>query len=147
MKISQNGLDLIKRFEGLKLQAYLCPANVWTIGYGSTYWPDGRKVNQGDKLANEAEAEQLLRTTVAEYERGVNSAIKVHVTQNQFDALVSFAFNLGVAALENSTLVKKMNKIDLIPVANEFLRWTKAGGKELEGLRRRRSSERELFLK
>jgi len=147
MKISQNGLDLIKKFEGLKLDAYQDSVGVWTIGYGSTYWPDGRRVKKGDKLSGDAEAEQLLRDAVKTYEAGVNRAVKVHMTQNQFDALVSFAFNLGVGALEKSTLVKKLNKIDLIPVANEFSRWTKAGGKELEGLRRRRSAERDLFLK
>jgi len=147
MKISQNGLDLIKQFEGLKLDAYQDSVGVWTIGYGSTYWPDGRKVRKGDKLASEAEAEQLLRDVVKTYESGVNRVDKVHITQNQFDALVSFAFNLGVGALEKSTLVKKLNKIDVIPVANEFSRWTTAGGKELEGLRRRRAAERELFLK
>jgi len=147
MKISQAGLDLIKEFEGLRLDAYQDSVGVWTIGYGSTYWPDGRRVKKGDRLANEAEAEQLLRDTVKTYEAGVNRVVKVHITQNQFDALVSFAFNLGVGALEKSTLVKKLNKIDVIPVANEFSRWTKAGGKELAGLRRRRAAERELFLK
>lgn len=147
MKISQAGLDLIKEFEGLRLDAYQDSVGVWTIGYGSTYWPDGRKVKKGDKLANEAEAEQLLRDTVKTYEAGVNRVVKVHITQNQFDALVSFAFNLGVTALEKSTLVRKLNQIDVIPVANEFSRWTKAGGKEMEGLRRRRAAERELFLK
>ena len=147
MKISQSGLDLIKEFEGLRLDAYQDSVGVWTIGYGSTYWPDGRKVKKGDKLASEAEAEQLLRDTVKTYEAGVNRVVKVHITQNQFDALVSFAFNLGVGALEKSTLVRKLNQIDVIPVANEFSRWTKAGGKELAGLRRRRTAERELFLK
>lgn len=147
MKISQQGLDLIKHFEGLRLDAYQDSVGVWTIGYGSTYWPDGRSVRKGDRLASEAEAEALLRTTVADFERGVNRVVKVHVTQNQFDALVSFAFNLGVAALEKSTLIRKLNQIDVIPVANEFSRWTKAGGIELAGLRRRRAAERELFLK
>lgn len=147
MKISQAGLELIKHFEGLRLDAYQDSVGVWTIGYGSTYWPDGRRVKKGDRLANEKEAETLLRATVADFERGVNRIVKVHITQNQFDALVSFAFNLGVAALEKSTLIRKLNQIDMIPVANEFSRWTKAGGKELEGLRRRRAAERELFLK
>lgn len=147
MKISQAGLDLIKEFEGLRLDAYQDSVGVWTIGYGSTYWPDGRRVKQGDKLANDSEAEQLLIDTVKAYEAGVNRVVKVHITQNQFDALVSFAFNLGIGALEKSTLVKRLNKIDIIPVANEFSRWTKAGGKELAGLRRRRAAERDLFLK
>lgn len=147
MKISQAGLDLIKEFEGCRLSAYQDSVGVWTIGYGSTYWPDGRRVKQGDKLASDSEAEQLLLDTVKTYEAGVNRVVKTHITQNQFDALVSFAFNLGIRALEKSTLVKKLNKIDIIPVANEFSRWTKAGGKELAGLRRRRAAERDLFLK
>lgn len=147
MKISDQGLSLIKHFEGCRLDAYQDSVGVWTIGYGSTYWPDGRRVKKGDRLASEAEADQLLRDTVKSYENGVNRVVKVHVTQNQFDALVSFAFNLGVAALEKSTLLRKLNKTDIVPVANEFSRWTKAGGKELEGLRRRRAAERELFLK
>lgn len=147
MRISQTGVDLIKEFEGVRLEAYQCFAGIWTIGYGSTYWPDGRRVKQGDRLANHAEAEQLLRDTVKTYEAGVNRIVKVHLTQNQFDALVSFAFNLGIAALEKSTLLRKLNQIDIMPVANEFSRWTKSGGKELEGLRRRRAAERSLFLK
>lgn len=147
MRVSENGLALIKQLEGLRLEAYQDSVGVWTIGYGSTYWPDGRRVREGDRLASETEASQLLRDTVKTYEDGVNRLVKVHITQNQFDALVSFAFNLGVAALSKSTLLRKLNKIDIIPVANEFSRWTKAGGKELDGLRRRRSLERELFLK
>lgn len=147
MKISQAGIELIKRFEGCRLEAYQDSVGVWTIGYGSTYWPDGRRVKQGDRLASEVEAEQLLRDALKTYEAGVNRLVKVHITQNQFDALVSFTYNLGVGALEKSTLIRKLNHIDIIPVANEFSRWTKAGGKELEGLRRRRAAERELFLK
>lgn len=147
MKISQKGLDLIKEFEGLRLEAYQDSVGVWTIGYGSTYWPDGTKVKKGDKLRGPAQAESLLRTTVKDFEDGVNSLVKVHLTQNQFDALVSFAFNLGLTNLKNSTLLRKLNQTDIQPVADEILRWNKAGGKVLRGLVRRREAEQELFLK
>lgn len=147
MKTSQAGLNLIKLYEGLKLQAYQDSVGVWTIGYGSTYWPDGRRVKQGDRLASEKEAETLLRATVADFEKGVRDAVKVHITQNQFDAMVSMAFNIGLSAFRGSTLVKKLNQINVVDIANEFPKWNKAGGKVLSGLVRRRAAERDLFLK
>lgn len=152
MKISQAGLNIIKEFEGLKLQAYAATdeelrKGIWTIGYGSTFYPDGRKVKQGDRLADEKEAEILLRTTVSQFEEAVRAAVTVHLTQNQFDALVSFAFNVGASALKNSTLVKVLNKTDITPVADQFLVWNKQSGKVLNGLVRRRAAERALFLK
>lgn len=152
MTISQNGLDLIKSFEGLRLTAYTATEeerlkNIWTIGYGNTYYPDGKKVKQGDTLSSASEAAGLLRAAVKDFERGVNEAIKVPMTQNQFDAMVSLAYNIGVGAFKKSTLVANMNKINTISVANEFPKWNKAGGKVLTGLMRRRAAERELFLK
>ena len=151
MNISDNGLKLIAKFEGLRLEAYTATASerergIWTIGYGSTHWPDGRPVKKGDRLANEAEALTLLKDTVKPYVAAVNRAVKVHVTQNQFDAMVSICYNIGTSAFEKSTLVRKLNKIDIIPVANEFSRWTKQAGVELAGLKNRRHEERNFFL-
>lgn len=140
MRISQKGIDLIKRFEGLRLNAYRCPANVWTIGYGHTVG-----VKSGDKITG-ARAEELLRDDLQIYERGVEACVKTEIGQNQFDALVSFAFNLGVGALQKSTLIKKLNMDDHIGAAGEFPKWCKAGGKVLDGLVKRREAEQMLFL-
>lgn len=145
MQISQRGLDLIKRFEGLKLTAYRCPAGVLTIGYGST----GPHVKQG-MIITEAEAEALLRNDVARFEDGVNHIVGP-CTQGQFDALVSFAFNLGLGALMSSTLLKRHKAGDFARAADAFLSWNKArgaGGKlaVLPGLTKRRAAERHLYL-
>jgi lysozyme len=146
MKIGNKGLRLIKEFEGCKLTSYKCPAGVWTIGIGSTRYADGSPVKQGQTLANEEAALLLLSKTLASYEHAVN-AIKVELTQNEFDALVSLTYNIGAGNLASSTLVKMLkadgNKAE---IAKQFLRWNKAGGKELAGLTRRRNAEAELFL-
>lgn len=139
--INQAGLDLIKEFEGLELEAYLCPAGVWTIGYGST---DG--VQRGDRITA-AEAENLLRKDVDRFESAVAEMVKVALSDNQFAALVSFAFNCGSEALRGSTLLRLLNTGDYQGAAAQFLRWTRAGETELPGLVRRRNAERELFLK
>ena len=141
MHISQKGLDLIKKYEGLKLKAYLCPANVWTIGYGST----GPHVKEGMTITEE-EAEQLLKDDVLRFEDCINDGINVELTQDQFDALVSFAFNVGCKAFMGSTLRKLINEGNKTAAAQQLLRWDKAGGKVLAGLARRRADERALFL-
>jgi len=141
MIIGTNGLNLIKSFEGLRLRAYQCSANVWTIGYGHT-----ADVRANDVITEE-EALSFLRQDVAESERAVNQYVHVPLTQNQFDALVSFVFNLGVGSFRTSTLLKKLNAGDYDGVAQEFGRWIHAGGKKLPGLVRRREAERALFLK
>lgn len=148
MNISNKGLSLIKEFEGLRLNTYLCSAGVPTIGYGSTFYPNGDKVKMGDKLNDEKEAEFLLHKTVERFEKGVNRLLdKTSVTQSQFDALVSFAFNLGLGNLEKSTLLRKVKANPNDPsIADEFLRWNKAGGKVLAGLTRRREAEAKLYL-
>lgn len=148
MNISNKGLSLIKEFEGLRLNAYLCSAGVPTIGYGSTFYPNGGKVKMGDKLNDEKEAEFLLHKTVERFENGVNRLLdKTSVTQSQFDALVSFAFNLGLGNLEKSTLLRKVKTNPNDPsIADEFLRWNKAGGKVLAGLTRRREAEAKLYF-
>jgi lysozyme len=139
MHISQKGLDLIKSFEGLRLSAYKCPADVWTIGYGTT-----AGVKPGQTITKER-AEELLREDVKRFEAQVLRLAKVPLTQGQFDALVSFTYNLGAGNLSNSTLLRLLNAGDYKGAAAQFDRWTKAGGKELPGLVRRRAAERALF--
>ncbi len=140
MRINEKGLALIKEFEGCRLTAYRCPAGVWTIGYGHT-----QDVKSGMAITK-IDAERFLRQDIRRFEEAVTSLIKVPATSNQFSALVSFAFNVGINSLRTSTLLKKLNRGDLNGAANEFLRWNKAGGKELPGLTRRREAERKLFL-
>ncbi|HII4328457.1 TPA: lysozyme [Enterobacter cloacae] len=141
MKISKSGLQLIKDFEGCRLRAYQCSANVWTIGYGHTH-----KVHPGDCITQE-EAEQLLAKDIKLFEGVVNRLVKVSLTQNQFDALVSFVFNLGEGNLSSSTLLKHLNSGDYLSAANELPRWVNAGGKKIPGLVRRRNAERLVFMK
>ena len=141
MKTSQNGINLIKSFEGCKLTAYKCPAGVWTIGYGHT-----KGVKQGMKIS-QLQADTYLKNDLKTYENYVSKYVKVTLNQNQFDALVSFTFNCGGGALKSSTLLKKLNNGDYTGAANELLRWNKSNGKELAGLTKRRKTEKALFLK
>ena len=146
MNIGNKGLRLIKEFEGCKLTAYICPAGVWTIGIGSTRYSDGSAVKRGQTLANEEAALLLLSKTLASYEHAVN-AIKVDLTQNEFDALVSLTYNIGARNLASSTLVKMLKAGDpKSEIAQQFLRWDKANGKPLAGLTQRRNAEAQLFL-
>lgn len=139
MKLSTNGLQLIKKFEGCKLKAYKCPAGIWTIGYGST----GPHVEEG-KVITQQVADNLLFEDVERFERQIDS-LKLPLKQNQFDALVSFSFNLGFGSLLKSTLLKKIKAGDFKQAKLEFLKWNKAGGKELAGLTKRREAESKLF--
>jgi lysozyme len=141
MKVSGKGLAVIKHFEGLRLTAYLCPAGVLTIGYGHT----GKDVLQGMKISVDR-AIELLLADVAGFERSVAAMVSVPLTQGMFDALVSFAFNLGAGKLKGSTLLRRLNDGDKDLAADEFLKWDKANGKPLAGLTERRKDERELFL-
>ncbi|HEJ9065573.1 TPA: lysozyme [Serratia marcescens] len=145
MQISKSGIELIKRFEGLRLKAYQDSVGVWTIGYGWTQPVDGKKVDPGMQIV-QATADRLLKCGVVQYEQGVNLLVKVKITQSQFDALVSFAYNLGLRSLSTSTLLKKLNAGDKQGAADEFGKWVNAGGKRLDGLVVRRAAERELFL-
>ncbi|UIM54092.1 lysozyme [Serratia marcescens] len=145
MKISDDGMALIKRFEGLRLQAYQDSVGVWTIGYGWTQPVARRKVGAGMAI-DVATAERLLVCGVAQFERGVERLVAVTITQGQFDALVSFAYNLGLRALENSTLLRRLNAGDRQGAADQFGRWVNAGGVRLDGLVARRAAERALFL-
>lgn len=146
MKISMNGLNLIKQFEGLKLNAYDDGVGVWTIGYGTIKYPNGVRIKRGDKIT-QAQADQYIANDVATFERAVNMLVNVPLNQNQFDALVSFTYNLGATNLSASTLLKKLNSKDYKGAAAEFQKWNKAGGKVMTGLVRRRKAEMELFNK
>jgi lysozyme len=149
MNISEDGLSVIKHYEDCRLEAYKCPAGVWTIGYGHT----GSDVKPG-MVISENKADELLRADVASFEADVRKLVKSFITQRQFDALVSFAFNVGsdidlddiAEGLGDSTLLKRLNAGDIKGAAEQFLKWDKAGGQKLRGLTRRRNSERALFL-
>lgn len=137
----QRGRSLICQFEGLRLTAYRDMVGVWTIGYGHT----GPDVKPG-LMITQQQADQLLINDLVRFERGVNVLVTVKLNQNQFDALVSFAYNLGLGALQNSTLLRLLNDGNYQAAADQFPRWNRAGGNVVAGLARRRYAERELFL-
>ena len=139
MNIGQRGIEIIKHFEGCELEAYKCPAGVWTIGYGHI-----KGVSEGMSITQE-QAEQMLLDELKEYENYINELVVVDLSQNQFDALVSWVYNLGPANLKSSTLLKVLNSGDYAGVPEQIERWNKAGGKVLEGLIRRRLAESSLF--
>jgi GH24 family phage-related lysozyme (muramidase) len=142
MQISKTGVDLIKNFEGFRDTSYECQAGVWTIGYGTT----GPEVKPNQKITKE-EAERLLTEDIKYFEGVVSEALKTSINQNQFDALVSFTYNVGASAFRSSTLLKLLNnQASQSVVAAEFLKWVKADGKVSEGLKNRREKERQLFL-
>ena len=141
MKVSQECINLVKFYEGFEDRAYLCPAGVWTIGYGRT-----KNVQEGDMLT-ERQAERDLLEELEEFGKQVSNTVKVPLLQNQFDALTSWTYNLGVGNLQSSTLLKKLNSRKYIAAGKEMLRWNKAGGKVLAGLTRRRESEAKLWAR
>ena len=146
MRLNKAGIDLMHDFEGCRLEAYLCPASVPTIGYGSTYYEDGRPVKLGDAITQER-ADQLFQAIAEDFAKRVRSLLKVGLNENQFSALVSFTYNVGVANLKKSTLLKKVNINPSDPtITDEFLKWNKAGGKVLAGLTRRREQEAKLYF-
>ena len=140
MKISAAGIELIKEFEGCRLTSYVCPAGVLTIGYGST----GPHVKEGLTITPK-EATDLLAKDLTRFEDAVNGLVKVPMTQGQFDALVSFAFNCGIGALQESTLLRLLNKEDYVAAAAQFDRWVMGPNGPLPGLVRRRDAEEALF--
>ena len=145
MKVTEEGIGLICKFEGFSSKAYKCPAGVWTIGFGNTYYADGTKVKMGDTIDREG-AYQLLKITVERFSNDVKKLLKVTLNENQFSALVSFAYNVGVANLKSSTLLRKVNINPSDPtIRNEFNKWVFAGGKKLNGLVRRRQAEGDLY--
>lgn len=146
-KTSKKGIDLIKEFEGFRSSPYKCSAGVPTIGYGATFYPNGKKVTMADAAITEAQAVDLLKNTLESFEKYVDSFCCDDINQNQFDALVSFAYNLGPTNLKSSTLLKKVNANPNDPtIRNEFLKWNKAAGKTLAGLTRRRTAEADLYF-
>lgn len=138
--ISNTGANLIKKWEGLRLQSYLDPVGIWTIGYGHT------RTAGPNQTITEAQADQLLRDDIAEFEGYVRHYVNSDINQSQFDALVSFTFNLGPGALQGSTLLRKVNaNPNDRSIPDEFRKWNRAGGYIMEGLVRRREEEAELY--
>lgn len=148
MNISNNGINLIKKVEGLKLKPYLCSAGVPTIGFGSTVYPNGIKVTMKDKEITELQAIEIFRNTIKSYENAVNTFIKSKINQNQFDALVCFCYNIGVGAFGKSTVVSRVNNNpNDKTIKDAFLMWVKANSVILNGLVNRRMAEIELYYK
>jgi lysozyme len=143
MKTSPNGIALIQKYEGCKLKPYLCPAGLWTIGYGHVI---GNGKEAPDKqLYTQGEADALLANDLRRFERGVLRYCPVYLTQSQFDALVSFSYNLGLGTLQRSTLRQKILRKDGEGAAKELLKYDKVGGQAVKGLTRRRQAEYRLF--
>jgi lysozyme len=156
VKVSQKCIEQIKKDEGVRNRPYQCPALLWTIGVGHVIDPNHAKVPLADRkqlpiptgwdrVLSAEEIDDILRKDLARFEAGVSRLIKVELTQGQFDALVSFSFNVGLGNLQNSTLRMKVNRGDFEGAAEQFLVWTKAGGKVLPGLVKRRTHEKEMF--
>jgi lysozyme len=149
MQTNQKGIELIARFEGLKLKPYSCPAGIPTIGYGSTFYPDGTLVKLTDAAITKAKADEILCHNLAQYEDAVSRAIKVKITSNQFSACVSLAYNIGAGNFQKSSVVKFINAGEMLMAAKSFLMWDKAtvNGKltVLPGLVTRRLAEKALF--
>jgi lysozyme len=146
MIVNKNTIDLVKKYEGLSLKAYLCPANVWTIGFGSTFYANGVKVKRGD-IISLADAESLLHHTLESFASQLVHSLQHELTENQFGAIVSFSYNVGVTASKGSTLLKKVNsnpQDELIGL--EFMKWVKAKGVILPGLVARRKAEKDLYF-
>ena len=143
--LSNNGMSLLEQFEGLRLEAYLDSAGIATIGWGSIKYPNGNKVKLGDKITK-AQAKEYKLHDLKEFESTVNTSVKVPLTQNQYDALVSLSYNIGSGAFKNSTLLKRLNSGDYKGAAEQFLAWNKVSGKKVQGLVNRREAERNLFL-
>ncbi len=155
MTLDNKGYLLIAQFEGLRLKPYLCSAGVPTIGYGSTFYPSGRKVTMSDKPITQETAFWMLKQVANMFAKDVDSLVTSNINQNQFNALVSFAFNLGSdidadnipEGLGDSRLLKRVNANPNDPeIAKEFVKWNKAGGRVLDGLTKRRLKEAELYF-
>ena len=147
MKLDENGYKLIQGFEGLSLKPYLCSAGVPTISYGSTFYPSGKKVKMQDAPINLATANWMLKETADKFAVDVNKLIKANINQNQFNAIVSLSYNIGLAGLAKSSLLKKVNANPSDPtIRNSFLVWNKGGGRVLDGLTKRRTKEANLYF-
>lgn len=148
MMMTEEGISLIKKYEGCKLTAYKCPAGVWTIGYGNTFYEDGSTVKPGDKITQER-ADQLFRNILEKkFLEPIRKLIVSDINDNMFSAIVSFTYNVGIGNLKSSTLLKKVNaNPNDQTIALEFKKWVKSAGKVLPGLVRRRESESDLYFK
>ena len=143
-RVGPRGIALLHHFEGCRLTAYKCPAGVWTIGWGNTRYANGQPVREGDRIS-QATADELFRSILATFEAAVEKAAP-GAPPHQFGALAAFAYNVGIGALQSSTLLKLHRAGNIAGAAEQFLRWDKAGGKVLKGLQRRRAAERLLYL-
>ena len=147
MILDNKGYLLITNHEGLKLKPYLCPAKIPTIGYGNTYYPDGKRVTLLDKDITKQQAFDMFKEVANRFAKRVDTLVTSNLNQNQFNALVSFAYNVGTGNFSSSTLLKKVNRNpDDLTIKDEFLRWNKAGGKVLNGLTNRRNEEAILYF-
>ncbi len=146
MIVDQKCIDIVKKFEGFRFKPYSDVVGVPTIGYGSTFYADGTRVTLKDPPISEADAEYLTKLVLNKVATRVDKLVKVSLSTNQFSALVSFTYNLGVGAFSKSTLLKVINREELDKAPEQLMRWTKAGGKVLKGLVRRRQAEADLWL-
>lgn len=148
MMTSEQGVELIKRFETFQTKPYRCPGGFATIGYGSTFYENSTRVTLGDPAITKERADSLLLNILKQFEQHVESVTRDDITQHQFDALVSFCFNVGADSLKRSTLLKKVNRDpNDSTIGAEFHRWVYANGKRLVGLVKRREAEWQLYTK
>jgi len=147
MKLNENGYKLICEFEGLKLKPYLCSAKIPTIGYGNTYYPNGKRVTLLDEPITKEYAFEIFKTIADKFASRVDEMVTSELTQNKFNALVSFAYNVGTGAFSTSTLLKKVNNNpNDVTIKNEFLKWVKANKKVIQGLVNRREKEIAIYF-
>jgi lysozyme len=147
MILDNKGYLLITKHEGLSLKPYLCPAKIPTIGYGNTYYTDGKRVTLLDKDITKQQAFEMFKEIANRFAKRVDTLVTSNINQNQFNSLVSFAYNVGTGNFSSSTLLKKVNRNpDDLTIKDEFLKWNKAGGKVLNGLTNRRNEEADLYF-
>jgi lysozyme len=147
MKVNAEGYALLKKFEGCVLKAYKCPAGVWTIGFGNTFYEDGTKVKEGDVITQQR-ADELAKNVVDKFAVSIRAMIKQPLNENQFSACVSLAYNIGTGGFKKSSVLRKLNVNPIDPtIADSFRLWNKGGGVVLKGLVRRREAEIQLYFK
>lgn len=147
MRISEQGLNLIKKYEAFSSVPYICPAGKPTIGYGNTFYKNGQAVKMTDKAITKQEADELLKAILEKFETQVDKIVTANINQHQFDALCSFAYNCGLGNLQSSTLLKKVNaNPNDQSIKQEFVKWSRANGKVLNGLLKRRNEEATLYF-
>jgi lysozyme len=147
MKVNAEGYALLKKFEGCVLKAYKCPAGVWTIGFGNTFYEDGTKVKEGDVITQQR-ADELAKYIVEQFATSIRAMIKQPLSENQFSACVSLAYNIGTGGFKKSSVLRKLNANPTDPtIADSFRLWNKGGGVILKGLVRRREAEIALYFK